>query len=490
MRISFSLGAALLAVLVCSCSTEAGPRADEAVPFIRDDQGRALILRGLNVDNHAKQSPGRVHDISTDEIAMIADEWGFDFVRLLVLWDQMEPSPGVYDEAYLDMLEARLDDFHAQNIHVLLDMHQDVYAARFCCDGAPDWAIRDDGEPFTMQTVSWALNYLQPAVKRSFDNFWAYREGAHADLQDHYGDMWAHVAARLGGHPAVIGYDLMNEPHPGSDFEVLEALSRIEPENGGMSRTFDETKLGPFYQRMIDRIRRVDRDTYIFVESRYGAPGNGSPSYLPRLRDPRAGEPRIVFAPHLYSTSVEAGGNYDDDDPTIAFWEARRREELVRQPMPLVLGEWGLSSSVAGAMRYVSETLEMSDRMMAGWAYWSWDPAGSWAFWKREGDEENPHLALAIRTYPRAVAGDPVAFHFDPVTKAFSLTFREREGVTGPTEIYVPARHYPNGYVVRSSDANNTWWFTLSDEMQDVLLVTTPTTGREHTIHITARAAP
>ena len=28
--------------------------------------------------------------------------------------------------------------------------------------------------------------------------------------------MWAHVAQRLGKHPAVAGYDLLNEPTPGS----------------------------------------------------------------------------------------------------------------------------------------------------------------------------------------------------------------------------------------------------------------------------------
>lgn len=478
--------AALVLFSNAACGGDAAPTAPTRAPFVRDDQGRALVLHGLNVDNHAKSSPGRVHDISEAEIAMIADDWGFNFVRLLVLWDQAEPSPGVYDEAYFDMLEGRLDQFHAEHVHVLLDMHQDVYAARFCCDGAPEWAIRDDGLPFELQSL-WALNYLQPAVQRAFDNFWAYEDGAHADLQDHYGDLWARVAERLGGHPAVVGYDLMNEPHPGTDFDVLEAIARIEPEDGGSSRRFDETKLGPFYQRMIDRIRRVDQDAYVFVESRYGAPGNGSPSYLPTLRDPRAGEDRIVYAPHLYSVTIEAGGAYADDDPTIAFWEARRREELARQPMPLVLGEWGLDANVDGALRYAGEVFDTADRMMAGWAYWSWDPAGGWAFWQRATDTEGPHLDLAIRTYPRAVAGDPIAYRYDADTHVFTLTFHDREGVTGPTEIYVPSRHYPDGVNVRATDASGTWSYVPSADMHDVLLVTTPFTGGPHTITITPR---
>jgi endoglycosylceramidase len=51
-------------------------------------------------------------------------------------------------------------------------------------------------------------------VIRAFDNFWNYEE--HPELQDHYAAMWAHVAERFRDHPAVIGYDLMNEPWQGS----------------------------------------------------------------------------------------------------------------------------------------------------------------------------------------------------------------------------------------------------------------------------------
>jgi endoglycosylceramidase len=99
-------------------------------------------------------------------------------------------------------------------------MHQDVYSRYFCCDGAPEWAIRDDGLPFE-QLPQWDLNYFTKAVMASFDNFWNYA-GPHSDLQDHYADAWAAVAERFKDHPAVIGYDLMNEPSPGSALDAAE----------------------------------------------------------------------------------------------------------------------------------------------------------------------------------------------------------------------------------------------------------------------------
>lgn len=193
------------------------------LPFITDGQGRVLILHGVNVMSSSKSDPLRMPNITEADALRMARDWGFNFVRFLIFWDAAEPAPGDFDEHYFDRIEERLDWFHRAGIAVVLDMHQDVYAQRFCCDGAPDWAIRDDGLPFHQRDL-WAMNYFEPAVQRAFDNFWNY-EGPHSDLQDHYADTWAAVAARFRDHPAVIGYDLMNEPHPGSAVDVLELRS-------------------------------------------------------------------------------------------------------------------------------------------------------------------------------------------------------------------------------------------------------------------------
>lgn len=240
----------------------------------------------------AKSDPLRSPNLTDADIERVSHHWGFNFARYLVLWDALEPTPGKIDMAYVDRIATDVKRLGGAGLRVMLDMHQDVYAAQFCCDGAPAWAVRDDGQPFELQKT-WSFNYFQPAVTRAFDNFWD-AKGKDADLQEHYATVWKALATRFAGDPHLIGYDLINEPYAGSDFEALEALSRVTPEDGGKSRIFDETKLGPFYQRMIDAIRAVDADHWIFVEPRYGAPGNGSPSFLPVLKDPRAGDLRIV----------------------------------------------------------------------------------------------------------------------------------------------------------------------------------------------------
>lgn len=432
---SLSLFVILSLSLVMGCSSEPS----EPSGFILDKDGRALVLRGTNVDNHAKADPLHAINMPDEEIRFFARELGLNFVRYLVFWSGLEPEPGAHDEDYLDRIEADLDRFHAEGIHVLLDMHQDVYAQRFCCDGAPEWAIRDDGEPFTEQP-NWFANYFQPAVQRAFDNFWAYTDGDHADLQDHYFGTLKKLAERFRKHPAVIGYDIMNEPHPGSDFDALEALNpMIESAD---SRLFDETKLHPFYQRAIDAIREVDSDGWIFFNPRYGSPGNGGPSFIPLLNDPRKGNARIVYAPHLYSVTLEGSGRYDEEtDRTIELWEARRKEELERQPMPIVLGEWGLTYGTENAEGFVNGLAELSERMLLSWAHWSWDPGGptSWAIYDRETKQANPIFHAIERPYPRATAGEPIALSYDEEARTLDYSWRDREGAKGETELFFPA---------------------------------------------------
>ena len=354
-----------------------------------------------------------------------------NFARYLVLWDALEPSPGKIDEAYVERIATDVDRLGAAGIRVMLDMHQDVYATKFCCDGAPAWAIRDDDQPFVLQTT-WSFNYLQPAVERAFDNFWD-PNGKDADLQEHYADVWKALAKRFAGDANVIGYDLINEPYPGSDFEAIEALSRVSPPGGGMSKTFDETKLGPFYQRMTDAIRTVDSDHWIFFEPRYAAPGNGSPSYLPRITDPRSGEPRLVLAPHLYSSSAEANGAYALGDPTAKLWEEQRTIDMAAQGGPLLLGEWwAFSWAAPNATPFTLDLLAMADRMMIGWAYWSYGKGapGSSSLVGLDGTD-NPSVDIVVRPYPRAIAGEPVSWSYDPNSKIFDLVFNQRAGDFG-----------------------------------------------------------
>jgi endoglycosylceramidase len=137
--------AILVSFMLCACKKEFQQQ------YITDDQGRALILHGLNVSGSAKSSPDRVGWAKKDDILRLSRDWGFNFERMLVLWDGLEPEKGVFDEAYLDRIQERLDWCQEAGLSVVLDMHQDLYSIHFGGDGAPLWAIEDNGWPAEYQ---------------------------------------------------------------------------------------------------------------------------------------------------------------------------------------------------------------------------------------------------------------------------------------------------------------------------------------------------
>ena len=74
--------------------------------------------------------------------------------------------------------------------------------------------------------------------------------------------------------------------------------------------------------------------------------------------------------------------------------------------------------------------------------------SGKWG--KIDGSEVTEFTNEIVRPYPQRIAGEPVAFGFEPETKIFTLTYHRVEGVSGPTEIFIPeTRHYPGGFQVR-----------------------------------------
>ncbi|MEB2344197.1 MAG: cellulase family glycosylhydrolase [Deltaproteobacteria bacterium] len=415
--------------------------------FLTDEQGRALILHGINVSNSTKDDPLRLPFVEQADVQRLADDFGFNFVRFLLQWDAIEPVEGVYDDVYLGWVAERMQWFADAGIYVVLDMHQDVYGkidrdGRYIGhNGAPPWAFLTDGLPFEPQP-SWFLDYLQPAILRAFDNFWDH--AGHPDLQDRYAAAWAHVAARFRDTPNVLGYDLMNEPWPGSAF-----FGDIAGWEGGAYQEFLE--------RCIAAIRTVDSDGWIFYEPRSVGVNAGQPSYLGVLDDVRAGEPRLAYFPHYYAIGPDVTGVWDPEtDTSLEDWAANRKTEIDAQVAPLLIGEWGTGRGVVNWRGYLEAVARMADHTASGWAFWDYS-LGGWG--PIDGERNETETAdVLTRAYPQRVAGTPRFVDFDPATRVLRVEFDEKPGVTGATEIYVPAgRHYPEGFELVTSDPGGSW---------------------------------
>ncbi|MGO8791490.1 MAG: glycoside hydrolase family 5 protein [Terriglobia bacterium] len=381
-----------------------------------DASGKPLLLHGMNV---AAKSPeeGYVGNLTPDDFAAIRS-WGMNCIRLAIFWDGLEPQPGHLDAAYLERIAQRVEWAKAQGLYVLLDMHQDLYSVKFS-DGAPAWATLDGGKPFTRSDVWSDAYYASAAVQTALDHFW---ENAAApdgvSLQDHYARVWQFVAQRFDAEPAVIGYDLMNEPFPGKDApRVLQAtmqkLSELlgarmgqkapRPEElfaleatpqgrkqiaawlkdmalfTGMlepampiMQDFERNRLMPMYARVHKAIREVDSRHIIFLEPAMSA-NMGIPSALTPLAD-ESGErdPAQAYAPHGYDLVTDTDSIDLNSNDRVAFIFRRHAEFARTLKMPMLVGEWGAYYENPAAVGAAQFAVRQFDLAGCGDLYWDY----------------------------------------------------------------------------------------------------------------------
>ncbi|MET9431779.1 MULTISPECIES: cellulase family glycosylhydrolase [unclassified Streptomyces] len=381
--LALALSAAALLAVVPPVAPAARAETGD-IPRLTDDRGRVLTLRGWNVEDKTHRGDAALSAITEKHFRDLRAR-GFNFARLLVFWDDLEPRPGRYSEAYLRKIERILDWAHTYDIHVVIDAHQDVFGPAFGHRGIPEWATRTDGLPFTPHPDDWFAEYFEPAVQRAFTHLYE-----DEDLRRAQADMWRVLADRFEHHPAVLGYDLINEPmgelREGED--LATAARRIERE-----------QITPMYNRLADAVRAVDDDTWVFVEPT-PIVGEGVPTGLGKVKDSK-----VVYAPHFYNTAMEAGADYDPAAGWIEAYEAAVTAYPKEHRVPVVVGEWGpLNNSLPNMGRFYREALTSLNRYSSGWAGYVWcygggycavDSSGAWRVNKEQ----------TAAPYAEAVAG-------------------------------------------------------------------------------------
>lgn len=112
--------------------------------LLQDEHRRSILLHGVNVvykqDPYIPSSNEFDSDLSLTDLE-IDDllSWGFNLVRLGVMWEAVERQPGVYDDAYLTKVESLINRLGAKGIYTLVDAHQDVFARSICGEGIPNF---------------------------------------------------------------------------------------------------------------------------------------------------------------------------------------------------------------------------------------------------------------------------------------------------------------------------------------------------------------
>ena len=346
---------------------------------------------------------------------------GFNIVRLCLSWSSLEYTPGVYNASYIERVAQMVSWAEEQDVYVILDMHEDLYSLFIQPtpnttgvpgllspgggqDGAPAWAVATDGWP---PLSIFGIGNLNLAIMKAFDNFYlntvvpGIPQGAAPGpgLQDHYIGAIAALAARFANSSAVAGFEIINEPNPGTALGPLH---------------FGRSLLYPLYTRVVQAVTGV-RDGLPPCApglSPYAQPPTcaypdlglhdtrhlffAEPSALRNELDFSAEEipgpwttyPRIVHTPHVYThvftidVEVPALNLTGKWPPSWAFAYDSAWREANRMQAPVFVTEFGTGETNDDST--VLPTLDQAELHGTGGTIWSWksgcgtDPTSDW----------------------------------------------------------------------------------------------------------------
>ncbi|MBH3439810.1 glycoside hydrolase family 5 protein [Pseudomonas lutea] len=168
---------------------------------------------------------------------------GIRLVRFPILWERLQPGLGYsLDQTYASLISRSLDYAHKYNIRVILDLHN--YA-------------RYRGHIIGTSSVPY------------------YR----------FENVWNRIAQKWGSHPAIYGYDIMNEPNGAVAYWPTAA------------------------QYAINGIRQADKAHLIFAEGNAWASAERWPVWSDSLKDLKDPVNKLIYEAHVYF-DADGGGSY------------------------------------------------------------------------------------------------------------------------------------------------------------------------------------
>ncbi|MEO8551016.1 MAG: cellulase family glycosylhydrolase [Kofleriaceae bacterium] len=392
---------------------------------LRDDQGRIALLRGVNarVDGvfDAAFDDGRtplepIPPLAADDCTRMR-QLGLDFLRLPINWSAIEPVRGSYDDTYLDRVDAAVQCAAGAGIVVMIDLHQDAYSKEIGEDGAPLWAI----QPAPATLLEGPLTDLgerrtSAQVTAAFNTF--FDRADPAGVRAAFLAVLDVVAARWANDPAVIGFELFNEPPVG------------------------DSLVTPFSFEAAERVRTAAPEKLVMFE----------PSATRNLFDfaPKSMTPfptrDAVYAPHIY-TFV-----FDADPARLAALVPSdlessvegARTEATAWRTPLMIGEYGIGPTQPNADLWMGVQAQLHDRYLASDAFWVWkeESQGAWGVFDFSAGSwaERPQVVGWLsRIHAARIAGDVGANEYDYTTGALHL---ESHGSATPHAIYTPSASF------------------------------------------------
>jgi len=434
MKLHTTLGlfTAIAALASSAIAAPASQRISQEGRWFVDATGGVVTIHGGNVTLPEFKSGTSDDERWSQKVPARMAEQGFNGVRLVIFLSGLMPKPGIIDEAYVARITKAVAAYKAAGVYTMIDFHQDEYSAVVGVRGMPAWAVFPDGHQ-RVPGLDFPMGYFKdPAVQRSFDNFWKNHPvpGTGKGVQDLYVEGLTAIARRFRDEPAVLGIDVMNEPATGSRCAEADPVKANCPQ-------LEQELLKPFYEKASRAINKAAPRMIVFVEPFMLQGALGTPIATPFAA--RAGTRGLSF--HNYGP-VEAVRDKVNDGALA---------HATREGAALINTEWGFNNDPA---EIVGQAGDFDSRHI------------SWLAWTRGAfealvdpqlpDRGNGNRAALLRAYARpyaqVTAGTPGEMRFDvgegTLRYRYATTLPQGRLAGGETVIRVPVANYPQGYTV------------------------------------------
>jgi endoglucanase len=258
---------------------------------------RALVLELLGPEGSAAfWHKYRDNYITRDDLAFL-HRAGFNAIRV-PLHSSLFESDDAEGFALLDRL---IVWSRAENLYVILDLH--------AAPGGQTGTNIDDSSGYP----------------------WLYQSPQE---QEHLIAIWRRLAAHYRDEPAVLGYDLLNEPIP--------HFPRLEPLNSALE---------PLYRKLSVEIRKVDAHHILFLG---GAQWDSNFSVFGKPFDAN-----VAYTFHKYWTAP-------DESVLRQYLDFRERYDV-----PIWMGESGENTD-----EWIAQFVKTLEKNNIGWAFWPFKKMG------------------------------------------------------------------------------------------------------------------
>ena len=455
-----------------------------------DEHGRSLIFHGVNVVYKIFPFKPRTdtfdkYSFSDQDIANLKAH-GINAVRLGLIWEGLETEEGVYNTELINVYKGIAVKLKANDIGIIIDLHQDLISRLFCGEGMPLFYAR------LLKINSSCLNSVFQAIMQSqgichsfygldiefdkenvptrescdrqsfaklhtiaeFDTLYAQIYDNEHGLFDKLVNLWKFIIKNVNSwdiHSHLIGYDLWNEPFPRrilSDFKTLKPGYK------------DDRDYVEFYGKLFERLStETSHFISLFQNSPFDALNGVVGFYFGNFSKLPAGPEKNTqqgLNVHYYCYAADAS-MLSQKEPTleqakgicrdfytqrIAF-DAKRAAEL---KVPLLITEFGACSHGQSCQEEMKSIINESEKYLANWFYWNYkgfdDPTTTMGGDEEGLIDENTIISevkrkAIVRPYAMKYQGKPILSFYDEIENIYTTKFMADTAIDAPTELYV-----------------------------------------------------